>query len=367
MTRKKILMLLGSVCLALVLAVPLVAGCAAPTPPPTPTPTPTPAVTQMTLIYATPYTLSDTAGQAAALFKKCVEEGTDGRVRVDLRLGGSLLSQKELLDGVKAGIADVVYINPCAHPSKTPLQNFGYAAFLGPPRADQQALMWNELAKTPQLIKEFDRWNAVYGGTSTYASGDLMSTKAVTKCEDFDGLKVRCSVITGQTLEKFGASPMMIPCTEVYTSMDTGLIDAVVFPKQTMDTFFISEIATYFIDQLGFGGATCTNLINKDAWNKLPSDAKEAIKSYYEYDLIKLHSYFEDSDEMQAKYDATFVRNGIEVIHFPPEERAKLLAGAEALWDEYAEKYKEYGAVEFLATVISVTEKILAEYPDGMF
>jgi len=32
MTKKRILMLLGSVCLALVLALPLVASCAAPTP-----------------------------------------------------------------------------------------------------------------------------------------------------------------------------------------------------------------------------------------------------------------------------------------------------------------------------------------------
>lgn len=40
MTRKKLLMLIGSVCLALVLVVPVIAGCAAPTPTPTPTPTP---------------------------------------------------------------------------------------------------------------------------------------------------------------------------------------------------------------------------------------------------------------------------------------------------------------------------------------
>lgn len=36
MTKKKILMLIGSVCLAVMLALPLVAGCAAPTPTPTP-------------------------------------------------------------------------------------------------------------------------------------------------------------------------------------------------------------------------------------------------------------------------------------------------------------------------------------------
>lgn len=45
MTKKKILILLGSVCLALMLAVPVVVGCAGPAPTPTPTPTPAPTPT----------------------------------------------------------------------------------------------------------------------------------------------------------------------------------------------------------------------------------------------------------------------------------------------------------------------------------
>jgi len=65
MTRKKLLMLIGSVCLALMLALPLVASCAAPTP--TPTPTPTERVISWTAYDIGSSGYAQTAGVGSAL------------------------------------------------------------------------------------------------------------------------------------------------------------------------------------------------------------------------------------------------------------------------------------------------------------
>jgi len=109
MTRKRILMLIGCVCLAVMLAVPMVAGCAAPAP--TPTPTPTPATGEMPT-YGT-WRLADNhppEEPCGLLFQDLIaewEKRSDGRIKIDYYPSMQLGGQEEVWDAMNIGTIEI--------------------------------------------------------------------------------------------------------------------------------------------------------------------------------------------------------------------------------------------------------------------
>ena len=114
------------------------------------------------------------------------------------------------------------------------------------------------------------------------AESGLRSTKPLTSLEDLAGTKVRISgKMQGIVAEKIGFTPVTIDASELYESLQRGVVDAGEFsgPKAD-DSLRLQEVAKYWMSP-GWhqsAGANCA-LINMDAWNSL-SEADQALLAH---------------------------------------------------------------------------------------
>lgn len=127
----------------------------------------------------------------------------------------------------------------------------------------------------------------------------FLRNKRVAVLADMKGLKIRVpeSDIFLATMEAFGAAPTPIPMGEVYTSLQTGVVDGA---ENTIDTFNVNrfdEICKYIaMDQHNFN--ICPIVFSKLNWDKLSPADQQAVLDCW--------------DEASRAYDDYAVKNDAE-------------------------------------------------------
>ena len=104
--------------------------------------------------------------------------------------------------------------------------------------------------------------------------------KEINSIEDLKGLKMRMPGLAGEVLGKVGATPVQLPGAEVFTSLQTGAIDAADWVGPYNDlTFGLHRVAEYYYYP-GWQepGPTLELTINKKVWEGLPADLQAIIR-----------------------------------------------------------------------------------------
>jgi TRAP-type C4-dicarboxylate transport system substrate-binding protein len=211
-----------------------------------------------------------------------------------------------------------------------------------------------------------DKFNCVYGGAYDCPSYNLMGKKPVRNVNDFKGLRIRCSSDVGIIFKQFGAAPMQVPVTEVYSALDSGVIDLAAFSFLTFNAYKFDEISKYYISDLDISGGSTMYFINKVAWNELPDKLKNVVQSVIDDSPAFMWDFSNLPDRMNEANKVIKQRN-IEVIHFPKAERAKLEAKAEAVWDAWAKRSGNYEvAKQALKDYLRIRDEVVAKYPQGV-
>ena len=131
-------------------------------------------------------------------------------------------------------------------------------------------------------------WRSIYkpfglipfagGNTGNQMSGWF--NKEINSLEDLQGLKMRIPGIAGEVFSRAGGTSVTIPGSEIYTSMQTGVIDATewVGPYNDM-SFGLHEVAEhYYHSGWHEPGAMLEIIINEDKWNSIPKDLQAIIE-----------------------------------------------------------------------------------------
>ena len=86
------------------------------------------------------------------------------------------------------------------------------------------------------------------------------------------GLKMRIPGIGGEVLSRAGGVPVMLPGGEIFTALQTGVIDATEWVGPYNDLAFSMHTAAKYYYYPGWHepGPTLEAFVNKDAWEALP-------------------------------------------------------------------------------------------------
>ena len=79
-------------------------------------------------------------------------------------------------------------------------------------------------------------------------------------------------------------------------------------------------------------GFACISGVSVDAWNALPPEVQALLPRVREEGIAVQIQAYADGDK---KWLPIF-RERLEIVPFPPAERAKMVAEAEAIWEEWA-------------------------------
>lgn len=110
--------------------------------------------------------------------------------------------------------------------------------------------------------------------------GILTNTKPVKIASDADGMKFRVTPnpIERAIVESWGAGGTTMGISEVYTSLQTGTVDALAIPPMTAEAFALNEVAKSF-NNLNFQAHPTFVVMNKKFWDGLTEKQQSVIKA----------------------------------------------------------------------------------------
>ena len=240
----------------------------------------------VTLVYAEVNPPDTTVvGQVATHFAERVKELSGGTVTIDVQGAGVLGSEGDFCDDMIGGIGTI----DMARLSVSTLTGYGEN---GVPKSKLLCLpftfasrdhFWNfagsELAQ--QFMDELYEQGLGLHGLFLGEEGfrHIFCNKEVKSLDDLQGLKIRVSTdptMTGM-IEAFGASPTVIAYSELYTSLQSGVVDGAENPVGNYKSQSFYEVAPYMLldgHQLG----VIELVITDAAWNKLTEAQQECLK-----------------------------------------------------------------------------------------
>lgn len=224
-----------------------------------------------------PYSLADQEWFAR------IEEQTGGRVKFTPYWAKSLITSREGVDELQAGIADVAYITPIYATSgydlirQTPAFFYGYA---DPNRVLEVFMDLQE--KYPQFGTEMPGVHVLgYNvGTPMHL---ILREKPVESMDDMKGLRIRAANDFIGPLAAMGAEGVAMPMQETYPALQKGVIDGVVAPYEALKSLSFAEVAKFYSEIPHSRGAYPSRAINEAVWNKLPADIQKVFNDNIDF------------------------------------------------------------------------------------
>lgn len=269
-------------------------------------------------------------------FKRLVEEKTKGRVEVDLFLNAELGNEREAAEMVKNGAIEM---------TSTGLSGVGlYVSGL-------------DVLELPYLYKNADELVRITGALVPYMQSMLNekgfqsvgfiyagprhtdSVKPLRSFADFKGLRLRvpeAPLYVGMA-KAMGATPTPVAFTEVYTSLQTGIVEAMEGDADTIYKQRFYEVAKH-VTLTGHIYYAQYMIFNKKYFDGLPADIQKA--------LMEAGA---ETGKLQAKENQRQVllsiealkKDGVEIIELPEAELQKFRDAMKDFDEQYAKSRGE--------------------------
>ena len=236
---------------------------------------------KVTLVYAEVNPLDTIVGQTASYFKEQVESLSGGSITIDLQASGVLGSENDVLDNILAG-GDTIDLSRI---SAFALTSYGCkkSMLLSLPYTFVSREHWWNFANSdlaPDFLNEPQELGLPVRGVFYGEEGfrHFFTIDPVSGIEDLAGMKLRVSndpVMNG-LVEGLGATPTVVSFNELYSALQTGVVDGAEQPIANYASNAFPEVANNLILDGHTLGAVQV-VITDNAWNKLTANQQNAI------------------------------------------------------------------------------------------
>ena len=236
---------------------------------------------KVTLVYAEVNPLETIVGQTGTHFKEKVEELSGGSIVIDVQASGVLGSENDVLDAILGGSTSI----DISRISAFALTSYGCtkSKLLSLPFTFQSRdHFWNfansDLA--PEFLNEPQELGLPVRGLFYGEEGfrHFFTVKPVATIADLKGMKLRVSndpVMNGM-VEGLGANPTVVAFGELYSALQTGVVDGAEQPIANYKSNAFPEVANNLILDGHTLGAVQA-VITDNAWGKLTANQQAAV------------------------------------------------------------------------------------------
>lgn len=290
------------------------------------------------------YSESDMTAQAVKAFCDKVTAETDGAIEFDVHYNSELGSLTDCLDMIRQGA-------PMMAIGSTGLFQ-DYVPDLGIVNGPYLYNNWTQLVSIQDTdwFKSLQQELASKGDIrilTLFYTGDrhVISTTPISTPEDLSGLKVRVpgDIVYTELWKAFGAAPVQLPFSEVYTGLQQGIIDAAEAPLSTLLSFSLNEVATDLSLTRHISCAD-TLYLNETVFQKISPENQEVFTKLAKEMVLEFGANLEASEADLAQKFADAGVNVIEVDTAAFKEVAKTaydnLPFSEGLYDQIQEMIK---------------------------
>ena len=236
---------------------------------------------KVTLVYAEVNPLDTIVGQTGSHFKEKVEELSGGSVVVDVQASGVLGSENDVLDAILGGSTSI----DISRISAFALTSYGCnkSKLLSIPFTfNNRAHFWNFAGSdlAPEFLNEPQELGLPVRGIFYGEEGfrHFFTVKPVATIADLKGMKLRVSndpVMNGM-VEGLGANPTVVAFGELYSALQTGVVDGAEQPIANYKSNAFPEVANNLILD-GHTLGAIQAVITDNAWGKLTANQQAAV------------------------------------------------------------------------------------------
>ncbi|MBN56514.1 TRAP transporter substrate-binding protein [Thalassolituus sp. UBA3500] len=291
-------------------------------------------------------------GTAPERFAEQVEQLSGGRLTIKVYGAGELVPALQVFDAVSQGTAEMGHSGAYYWKGKASAAQFFTSVPFG--LTAQEMNGWIQYGGGQAL------WEEVYapfnllplpGGNTGVQMGGWFN-KEINSVDDLQGLKMRIPGLGGEVLARAGGTPVTLPGGEIFTSLQTGTIDATEWVGPYNDLAFgLYKVAEhYYYPGWHEPGSMMEFTINKDAFAELPADLQAIVRITAK--AINEDMLAEYTTRNQAALIELKEKHGVDVREFPADVLDKLqtlsdevvaeVAGADPLSQKVYDSYKAY-------------------------
>ena len=270
-------------------------------------------------------------GQTMSRFKELAEERSGGSLSVDLFSDGALGNEREILESMSvgstdmslAGISDVVYWLPeyfLSVPYLFESIEHVRAVYDGPIGQNIDKLMLEK--KNLRTLAIMNR-----------GARNISSNRRIEKPADIKGLRLRMpeNPLWIAIWKQLGPIPTTISFSELYTALQTDVVEAQENPLEAIINAKFFEVQDYVI-LTGHVRDVYKIQISEHAWKKLDQDQQSALS-----EAAKEAALFGDGllADAEAEYLEILKKSGTEVIKVNPQDFADAMSKSREIADKF--------------------------------
>ncbi len=209
-----------------------------------------------------------------------IDRASGGRLKIKVYAGGELVPAFEVFDAVSRGTVEMGHDASYYHKGKVDAAQFFTSIPFGMNQLETNGWIYygGGLELWRELYEPFNLVPFMCGNTGVQMGGWF--NKEINSIEDLKGLKMRIPGLGGEVLRRAGGTPVTMPGSEIFTSLQTGAIDATEWVGPYNDVAFGLHKAAKYYYYPGWQepGPALELMVNKDAWNTLPEDLQAIVE-----------------------------------------------------------------------------------------
>ena len=281
-----------------------------------------------------------TLGVLIAKFVEDVHTMSDGAIEIEMFYSSAVVKSAETFDAVQTSILDCDMTNGSYQTGKNPAFQF-VADTMGGYDTPVQYLSWVNFGGGREAINElYEPYGVTYIGAHVGGQESLNSTKPLSGITDLENFKFRSPPgMESEIFASLGAKPVVMDFTEVFTALETGIVDGADASTLAVNTsigiYDIAKHTTY----PGFHSMSADQLACRtELWDELPEAHKRIIEVAHksmmaDYVMLTLVENGEALTELPKK--------GVTTYDWSVEDRAAFRAAAQEAWGEWGSKTPE--------------------------
>ena len=278
-------------------------------------------------------------------FRTYIEENSNGRIEVKVIGAGQLGDMPQIYENLRLGTVDCSGFDAATAGPFVPEYSFVGAPLVVQSKAHADLLSDPDGPYFKAMAKLlYDRMKVVAIGAFSVPPRNVYSNKRpITKPEDLQGLKFRTmqSPIQLQSWEILGAAPVAVAFQELYSALQTGVVDAAENPAFLVwGTKQYETIEYYSLTQHQIN--TGMVVVTEHALNKVPEDLRQVVLDAGPVAAAAGTKYVWDSNE---EYIELLKGAGIKVVEVDNRPFVEKIA---PLHDQLAEEYEAEHLLEII-------------------
>ena len=298
----------------------------------------------VTLRIQTHYATEHPTGKMLAQWVDDVQTMSGGEISIEMFYSSSVVATVETFDAAINGILDCDATGGAYQTGKNPAFQF-VGDIMGGYDTPWQQYSWLYYGDGYEAAQElYNAQGMQLIGWAVYGQESFASSKPIAGPADLVGWKFRSPPgMETEIFEKMGASPIVMDFTEIFTALETGIIDGAdasgLANNVGLGLYDIVKHANY----PGFHSMPSDHLAcNQAVWEGLTEQQRRIMETAWQKLSFQIAMLKEKANTEAA---ALLQEQGVTLYDWSTEDKAAFRVAAQAAWDDWATRSPEAAAL----------------------